>query len=198
MQQTTPQTHWRFDWLQGLAVGLVLVLAGFAMGLGPTNGSHANGVTSLSAIDVQLADDQPDQIVQDLNQRLASFELSTTSTVPVTVSGVAIHSQGSLHTQIAKYFFLYPLTVVATADGAEVGQGRGELWIYGGEYFTQGVNFDSPLSLVVGSPIVLSAYADLTGQTQETFEVSLVEVWADATVADLPVAGRLFEIKERL
>jgi len=190
-------TAWRLDHLQILAV---ILTVGISWGLNSLDyntmkAKNVAGERIGPIIQAELSDIQPSLILQQENQWIARFKLSTKSVDPITINGLAFYLNGTLGSQIVRYPSLYPITISVVGNSELSGQG--ETWIYQDGYIKQEILFNEPVKISSILPLQVDAYVDLRGQSEQSIGLWLSNVITDAIVEGLPVESILLEIHDR-
>ncbi|MFA5270100.1 MAG: hypothetical protein WC400_00580 [Patescibacteria group bacterium] len=181
--------------LETLAVVLV---CGLSVGLGGQwmgEGTKAQTSSTSNIVTAELTDDQPTQVGQLPDQRIAQFVLSTNSPTEVTINSIIFYATGNLRHQFNKRAEIAPLSV--RQSGAMLGQGSEWTIPYGLAQQRVDLVF-APITLSSTQPVTIDVYADLTKLHSYTFGVDLGRVETDNTIEELSTSGQVYKIKKFL
>ncbi len=189
---------WRFDYLQLVAVILVIAVSWGLnwLAVSPTQAENVAGDQTGPVLQAELSATQPSQIVQLENQWIARFKLSTESVDPIVVNGLVFWLQGTLQAEVLRYPGLFPLELSSINDGGI--SGKGEIWKYIDGYIAQEVLFDQPIKISFAKPIQIDVHMDLQQRYQATVGIWLAKVLSVAPAQGLPIESILLEVEERL
>lgn len=156
----------------------------------PINKLKANNISAYT-ITAELGEDQPYNVSQKSDQRIAQFNLSTNSPDPVEIDALEFYALGSLKNKIVRKLNLAPLRLRL---GEEM-LGEGESWNYDYGSIQQLVNFTEPLILVKDQTAIVDVYVDLFYQHDQTFGVSLIGIGSPLVVEGIPLNVYIHKIK---
>ena len=186
-------TSWwnKFNVYQITAVVLVLAMAGF-LGSQWVGGKLKAANVSNYILTVTLTDDQPEFLSQTAEyQKVAQFQLTTDSPVPVTISALKFNVLGGIKNKIFRWLNLLPLSLMYQSDIIGVGEG----WTHDYGLIQQTVVLSKSLTVVKDQPVILDVYTDLSRQKDQAFGLDLVGVDSPLLVEGIPVQSILYKIK---
>lgn len=187
MKKPKPNYKWMYSSLTIFLVGVI----GFSIWWQlPINPLRANNVPEYM-ITAVLGDDQPYNVSQKSDQRIAQFELSTDSPTSVEINALEFYALGGLKNKIVRKLNLAPLRLRA----GEAILGEGESWNYDYGSIQQLIYLEQPLIIVKDSPAVIDVYVDLFYQHDQTFGVSLIGIDSPLVVEGIPLNAHIRKIK---
>lgn len=180
----------KFDVYQIVALVLVLAIAGFLGAQWAGSGLKASSVSNYT-LSVTLTDDQPEVLSQAAeNQKIAQFQLTTSSPSPVTISAFKFNVWGGIKNKIFRQISILPLSIISGSKTVGVGEG----WIYDYGVIQQIVVLSESLTVVKGQPVIFDVYTNLARQKDQAFGLDLVGVDSPLLVDGIPVQSLLYKI----
>ncbi|MBU1092225.1 hypothetical protein KJ836_00940 [Patescibacteria group bacterium] len=187
MRKLKPNYKWMYS---SLSVFLVAIIGFSIWWQLPVNKLNANNIPEY-IITAELGADQPYNVSQKSDQRIAQFELSTDSPDSVEINALEFYALGGLKNKIVRKLNLAPLRLRL----GEAILGEGEFWSYDYGSIQQLVYLEQPLTITKDSPATLDVYVDLFYQHDQTFGISLIGIDSPLVVEGIPLNAYIRKIK---